>query len=145
MSESLSRVQLLGPHELYSPWNSPGQNTGVGSLSLLQVAVPSSSGSSQPREWTQVACIAGKFFTNWTIREASCLMGDITVTKSEHYRVLHHLDVICQKEGRSGQNEKKGKNHCSFRVAWFYTCTLQGHLEIRGFHKASCKVDCNNP
>ena len=23
-------------HELYSPWNSPGQNTGVGSLSLLQ-------------------------------------------------------------------------------------------------------------
>ena len=26
----------LGPHGLYSPWNSPGQNTGVGSLSLLQ-------------------------------------------------------------------------------------------------------------
>ena len=24
------------PHELYSPWNSPGQNTGMGSLSLLQ-------------------------------------------------------------------------------------------------------------
>ena len=26
----------LQPHELYSPWNYPGQNTGVGSLSLLQ-------------------------------------------------------------------------------------------------------------
>ena len=26
----------LGPHGLYSPWNSPGQNTGVGSLSLFQ-------------------------------------------------------------------------------------------------------------
>ena len=26
----------LGPHGLYSPWNSPGQYTGVGSLSLLQ-------------------------------------------------------------------------------------------------------------
>ena len=25
----------LQPHELDSPWNSPGQNTGVGSLSLL--------------------------------------------------------------------------------------------------------------
>ena len=24
------------PHGLYNPWNSPGQNTGVGSLSLLQ-------------------------------------------------------------------------------------------------------------
>ena len=30
----------LQPHELYSPWNSPGQNTGVGSLSLLQVIFP---------------------------------------------------------------------------------------------------------
>ena len=26
----------LWPHALYSQWNSPGQNTGVGSLSLLQ-------------------------------------------------------------------------------------------------------------
>ena len=26
----------LGPHGLYSPWDSPGQKTGVGSLSLLQ-------------------------------------------------------------------------------------------------------------
>ena len=36
-SESGSVVSdSLGPHGLYSPWNSPGQNTGVGSLSLLQ-------------------------------------------------------------------------------------------------------------
>ena len=27
-------------HGLYGPWNSPGQNTGVGSLSLLQGIVP---------------------------------------------------------------------------------------------------------
>ena len=27
---------FLWPHGLYSPWNSPSQNTGVGSLSLLQ-------------------------------------------------------------------------------------------------------------
>ena len=27
-------------HELYSPWNSPGQNTGVGNLSLLQGIFP---------------------------------------------------------------------------------------------------------
>ena len=30
----------LRPHGLYSPWNSPGQNTGVGSLSLLQRIFP---------------------------------------------------------------------------------------------------------
>ncbi len=30
----------LRPHGLYSPWNSPGQNTGVGSCSLLQGIFP---------------------------------------------------------------------------------------------------------
>ena len=36
-SESFSVVSdSLWPCGLYSPWNSPGQNTGVGSLSLLQ-------------------------------------------------------------------------------------------------------------
>ena len=30
----------LQPHRLYSPWNSSGQNTGVGGLSLLQEIVP---------------------------------------------------------------------------------------------------------
>ena len=30
----------LRPQGLYSPWNSPGQNTGVGSLSLLQWIIP---------------------------------------------------------------------------------------------------------
>ena len=90
----------LWPHGPYSPWNSPGQNTGVGSLSLLQgifptqglspglphckwilyqlshkgsprilewVAYPFSSWSSHPKNWTPVSCIAGRFFTNWTI------------------------------------------------------------------------------
>ena len=40
-SKSLSVVSnSLRPHGLYSPWNSPGQNTGVGSLSLLQGISP---------------------------------------------------------------------------------------------------------
>ena len=71
--------------------DSPGKNTGVGCHALLQVifptqglnsglprcsqilyhlshqgslvAMPSSSGSSQPRDQTQVSCIAGGFFT----------------------------------------------------------------------------------
>ena len=92
----------LQPHGPHSKWNSPGQNIGVGSLSLLQgifpiqgsnpglphcrgilyqlshqgsprilewVAYPFSSGSSQPRNWTGVSCIAGGFFTNWAIRD----------------------------------------------------------------------------
>ena len=63
-SESRSVVSdSLRLHGLYSPRNSPGHNTGVGSLSLLQ-------GSSQPRDWTQVSHIAGRFFTSWATREA---------------------------------------------------------------------------
>ena len=30
----------MRPHRLHSPWNPPGQNTGVGSLSLLQGIFP---------------------------------------------------------------------------------------------------------
>ena len=37
---------------------------------LEWVAVSFSRGSSQPRDWTQVSCIAGGFFTSWATREA---------------------------------------------------------------------------
>ena len=48
------------------PFVTPGKpkNTGVGSLSLLQGDLP------QPRSWTGVSCIAGRFFNNWATREA---------------------------------------------------------------------------
>ena len=39
MSETLG-LDSLQPHRLYSLWNSPGQNTGVGRLSLLQGIFP---------------------------------------------------------------------------------------------------------
>jgi len=58
LSESLSVMSnYLGLHGLYSSWDSPGQKTGVGSL-------PFSSGSSQPRDQSQVSHIAGGFFTS---------------------------------------------------------------------------------
>ena len=53
----------LWPHCLYSPWNSPSQNTVMSSL-------PFSRGSSQSRDQTQVSHIAGGFFTSWATREA---------------------------------------------------------------------------
>ena len=108
VNESLSVASdSLWPHGLHSPWNSPGQNTRVGSCSLIQgifptqesnpglpncgqilyqlsyqgsprilewVAYPFSIGSSQPRNWTGVSCIAGRFFTNRAIRNLSGLM-----------------------------------------------------------------------
>ena len=38
-------LTLLQPNGLYSPWNSPGQNTGVGSISLLQRIFPTQGSS----------------------------------------------------------------------------------------------------
>ena len=32
------------------------------------VAIPFSKGSSPPKNWTQVSCIAGRFFTNWATK-----------------------------------------------------------------------------
>ena len=44
---------------------------GILQATILEwVAIPFSRGSSQPRDWTQVSRIAGRFFTSWTTREA---------------------------------------------------------------------------
>ena len=45
--------------------------SGILQAKILQwVAFPFSRGSSQPRDWTQVSRIAGRFFTSWATREA---------------------------------------------------------------------------
>ena len=44
-----SCLDSLQPHGLYSSWNSPGQNTGAGSLSLLQGISPAQ--GSNPSLW----------------------------------------------------------------------------------------------
>ena len=55
----------------------PGSSVhGIPQARLLEwVAVPFSRGSSQPRDQTQVSCIAGGFFTFWATGEAH--KGDI--------------------------------------------------------------------
>ena len=133
---------------LYRPWNSPGQNTGVGSLSLLQgifptqqsnpglphcrilyqlshqgsprilewVAYPFSRGSSWPRNQTGVSCIAGRFFTNWAIKEAhSCYIKIHYILQSQQihlysdlegeilFGILRFLGVVCWNVGVGGE------------------------------------------
>ena len=136
-SESHSVVSdSLWSHGLYSPRNSPDQNTGVGSLSLFQgifptqgsnpglphcriihnpgieprslalqvnslpaepqrkprilewVAYSFSSESSQSRNHTRVYCIAGGFFTNWSIREALKFYKVVTNTEFANIKSL---------------------------------------------------------
>ena len=66
------------------------------SMGILQarilewVASSFSRGSSWPKNWTQISCIRGRFFTNWAMREA-------------------HVDVyICQKP-----------SHCSLKCTFY--------------------------
>jgi len=40
-------------------------------------AIPFSRGSSWPRDWTQVSCIAGRLFTIWATREAPAFARDL--------------------------------------------------------------------
>ena len=55
-SESVLSLQPHGP---------PGSSV----HGILQ-AIPFPRGSSRPRDWTQVSCIAGRFFIIWATREA---------------------------------------------------------------------------
>ena len=46
---------------------------------LEWVAFPFSKGSSQPRDWTQVSRISGRFFTSWATRETPGLKGRLFI------------------------------------------------------------------
>ena len=49
----------------------PGSSMGILQARILEwVVMPSSGESSQPKDQTQVSCIAGRFFTVWTTRKA---------------------------------------------------------------------------
>ena len=128
MKVAQSCPTVYDPHGLYSPWNSPGQNTGVSSLCLLQgifptqgsnpglphcgwilnqlsykgrprilkwVAYPFSRRSSWPRNRTRASCIAGRFFTNWAIREALMINRYLqTISKEVIFRDMGDIQFL---------------------------------------------------
>ena len=57
-----------------TPWTVVSQaplSMGILQAEILEwVAIPFSKGSSHARDWTQISCIAGGFFTVWANREA---------------------------------------------------------------------------
>ena len=55
---------------------------------LEWVAIPFFRESSQPRDWTWVSCIAGRFFTIWTIKEAPITKGTINYQQPQIPKVL---------------------------------------------------------
>ena len=99
VSESCSIVSdSLRPHGLYSPWNSLGQYTGMGSLSVFRRSSPS-------RDGTQVSCIMGRFFTSWATREAQeywtgvvrlALLQGAFLTQESNQGLLHCRRILYQ-------------------------------------------------
>ena len=57
----------LWPHELYSPWNSPGQNTGVVSLWLLQ-GIFQTQGSNPGLPHCRRILYQLSYNTSWSVR-----------------------------------------------------------------------------
>ena len=118
-SESLSVMSnSLRPQGRYSPWNSPGQNSGVGSCALLQGIFPTPRSnpdlphcrrilyqlshkgsprilewgaypSSRGSSWPRVFCISGKFFTSW--RVLTDLQWNITKPHNFKQKTYKHL------------------------------------------------------
>ena len=71
-------AQSLSPVWLFAtPWTVAHQAPlpmGILQGRILEwVAMPFSRASSQPRDWTQISCIAGRFFTVWATRGALSL------------------------------------------------------------------------
>ena len=110
----------LQPNGLYSPWNSPGQNTGVGSLSLLQVIFPtqglnpglprsrqilyqlSYQGSPRTVEWVAYPFSRSSLPRNWT--RVSCIEGGFFTSWQALILNLHssHSSVHRDFTGKNG-------------------------------------------
>ena len=104
MWQSESRSILsdsLWHHGLYSPWNSLGQTTGVGSLSLVQGIY-----------WTQGSRIAGGLFTSWATREVlnvKAIPSNKEFIQRKKPRLLGTLVFRCRIKHRRQQMKKFGK------------------------------------
>ena len=86
-ASSLSHVQLF-----VTSWTVAHQallSMGIFQERILQwVSMPFSRGSSQVGDWTQVSCIVGGFFTNWTTGEAIYVCVCVCVSEEKVDRVV---------------------------------------------------------
>ena len=76
----------LRPHGLYSPWNSPGQNTAMGSLSLLQGTFPTQGSNSCLPHFRQILYQLNQ--------KGSLHIYVIWKTKTEHIVIENRLVAV---------------------------------------------------
>ena len=89
---------------------------------LEWAAFPFSWGSSQPRDWTQVSRIAGRFFTSWATRKAWwCLLNTHRYSRLGLPRGLSVTESTCQCERHGlspglGRSSREGNVHLVFSL-----------------------------
>ena len=110
----------LRPRGLHSPWNSPGQNTGVGSLSLLQGIFPTRGSNPGLPDCRWI-------FTSWVTREAQeywmgclSLLQEIFPTQGSNQGPLHHRWILYQlsHQGSSWTRPKANQSWCTEPDPW---------------------------
>ena len=107
------------------------------------VAMPSSRGSSQPRDWTcisYISSIAGRFFTHWDTWEASfdmhCLLKNVIQALSLN-AIFWETSVMWEPSG--GRSECAGwSTKDKQRSKW--TCTPQGSNRNKGSQRPGTLV-----
>ena len=72
---------------------------------ILEWIAVSFSRSSLPRNWTQVSCIAGRFFTDWAMREA------IWVDRKKHSLMILILELTNPQRSWEGSLEFLYQDH----------------------------------
>ena len=85
---------------------------------LEWVAIPFSKGSSQLRDWTQISCTAGGFFTSWATREP-LLYSNKTLLHKKLWEIKPHHWPWVEFLSSGG--------HGSWCYSWLLTATFQYH------------------
>ena len=109
----------------------PGSSVhGILQARLLEwLTIPFSRESSQSRDWTQVPCIEGRFFTIWSTREAYTLIRKRLIS-------VQYMDTrnICHSHLGSMNFSIKTLGDC------LWICTFLGRCRFRYIHSITAKV-----
>ena len=111
-AQPLNHAQLCDPMDCSLPGSSAH---GILQVRILGwVSIPLCRGSSRPRDWSWVSCIAGRFFTVWATREAPALHSAVSILfqfkkKKREKEKKNRYSSRCQ--GQVGKlNHKRGKD-----------------------------------
>ena len=102
----------LRPHGLYSSWNSPDQNTGVGSLSLLQGIFPTIEPRSPALQVDSLPAEPQGKSKNTGMGSLSLFQG-IFLTQGSNWGLLRCRQILYQLSYEGSHGSIRGQVQCS--------------------------------